>query len=213
MRIVKISIVLLLFCALVSGCKKDKVQAMESLVCGDCDTIKPYDFFPIFPGSYWKYIDTENELSQENIAPNYIIDSGSNSQFSSSKYYVPVYKNYAYWGYERHNHNAKIGQEEHFVKLVSEVDTTWKVVTSLFGINRTSEKLSTTLTVSGISFSNVNSVTDRYTYGPPVQAIISRSFYAKNVGLIRKDFYDKDYSDSVDNVINSKLLVDFYINK
>ena len=78
------------------------------------DTIKPLDYFPIYPGSWWKYDINDSLISIDSVSkiykinsyrtsPDYFIydEEGNIIQEFSDTVYVPFYNSQPIYGYEK----------------------------------------------------------------------------------------------------------------
>jgi hypothetical protein len=64
------------------------------------DTVKPLSYFPVFPGSFWKYLKKAGQGS-EVIITSTVSNEYQLYQFPTVKAYVPFYDNIPVLGYQR----------------------------------------------------------------------------------------------------------------
>jgi hypothetical protein len=87
--------------ALFAGCKKDAPAAKQTPVP---DTIKPLSYYPIYPGSWWKYLqnDTGIVLSKASVTyqANSFMELSSGGNVASPVCMVPYLDGQPIYGYQ-----------------------------------------------------------------------------------------------------------------
>ena len=188
---------MVLVCLMVTGCKKD--QPAEPTY----HTIYPLEYYPVFPGSFWEYRDLDSNVTRHETEPEYMLYKDELLPFLNQGFgNVPIkkYKYPAVGGWDR-------------ILSVGGVGTSWEMGTqatpgSPYSIREVTAK-DTTLTINSTQYYPVIEVTD---YVVPVynsKIEYDRSYYAKDVGLIRYERFAIGYPDSISE---RKDLVSYYIN-
>ena len=194
------------------ACKKDLISPYTTKNAHD--TIFPLSYFPVYPASYWKYVDSNNDTSIINVDPFYKKDcyTYGSIAFMSDTFFVPVYNNIPIWGYEAHTGPISHSGSYPLTRIVSDslsVGSYWDIY--LWGGTGISRKIiakDTTISISGISYYPTIVVEEYYSDGPPYYVWIAKRYYTKNIGLIREDNYNAS-----DSTVNTKVLIDYFINK
>lgn len=221
---IQIIILLLLF-----SCKKDKIEADSQITTNidstktnidstnniptTYDTIFPLDYFPAFPGSYWKYVDSNNDTTVRKTDSLYKKDyyTYGSAAYVSDTFYVPIYNNIPIWKYEEHTGPISHSGSYPFRVILSEtlpVGSDWPVFYwSGTGVSRKLIAKDTTITISSIAYYPTIVIEEYYSAGPPHYIWIAKRYYTKNIGLIREDLYN-----NLDSTTNTKELIDYFIN-
>ena len=183
------------------------------------DTIHPLNYFPVFPGSYWKYIDTINDTilittHDEYMKDAYRVDGAS---FQSDTFFVPMYtytpfyNNTPIWGYEAHTGPISNAGSYPLTRLVSDslpVGSSWTIYNwSGTTIDRKIIAIDTTISIDGIDYFPTIVVEEYYTQGPPSYIWINKRYFTKDIGLIKEELLN--HSDSS---IVTKLILEFNVN-
>lgn len=158
------------------------------------DTIFPKSYLPVYPGSWWTYYDSTSNSSFTDVAGAYELKSFNYDNHHSRQYYVPSWRNRFYFGYG-FQQNATFFTKE----LEETVASGWLYLpntstdcihTPCTSISRKVEAVGLTVIIDTITYSNVIRVREDvhqsgYWYGG-----IYYYYYAKDVGLIKKEFSD-----------------------
>lgn len=198
------------------GCKKDESipnNNPTNTITTSYDTIFPLDYFPVFPGSYWKYVDSNNDTTIIKTDSSYQKDyyTIGSAAYMSDTFFVPVYNQIPIWGYEAHTGPISNSGSSPLTRILSDslpVGSSW-VIYSWSGtqVSRKIIAKDTTITISSNSYYPTIVVEEYYSYGPPYYIWIAKRYYTKNIGIIREDLYN-----STDSTINTKQIIDYYIN-
>ena len=177
------------------------------------DTIKPLSYFPAYPGSYWKYIDSNNDTivyKTDSIYKKdyYVIGAAA---FVSDTFYVPFYDGFPIWGYEAHTGPISNSGSYPLSRILSDtlpVGSDWPILHwSGTEVNRKIIAKDTTVIVGGISYYPTIVVEEYYSSGPPVYTWIAKRYYTKDIGLVKEDINNPN-----SNTVNSRQLVEYFIN-
>jgi hypothetical protein len=174
-------------------------------------TITPLPYYPVYPGSWWKYeiITSQGKTTSTSKATGYFLDSidvGSERRVA----FVPNDGFYYMWGYNRRNYCVTYRSDwpntttTCLVPLLSEnLGNSWLTEYSLSSRTPTFDHVfvvDTSITISGHTFNNVIGVKSQVhaNVGLITQWV---NYYAKDVGLIlniMKLRYPADTSKLVD---------------
>lgn len=221
-----------LLLALISCTKKvgEKIKAPEKtqdpVSTPKIDTIKPNDYLPAFPGSYWKYITDQNVTVTYTTSATYLKDSysyktpygGPDAKTQSGTAYVPHYNGVPLWGYSGHTgpfYSYGFLIVPSLIPIVSEgkVGRIW--TTSADRHARSYKSIltkDTTIQIEGQSY-YPTIVIGEFSYpsnnlGVPVPtSLIGKEYYTKDIGLIKKETF---YANSASKEMH---LVTYHINK
>jgi hypothetical protein len=208
-----ITIVVVLW-VVVSSCKKEKSHGyVTNTHLNSYDTIFPLDYFPAYPGSYWKYVDCQGDTIQYATdtvyKPDWYVHSGA--AYFSDTFFVPFYNNIPIWGYEAHTGPISYSGSYPLTLILSDtlpVGANWVIYFSAgTEVSRKIIAKDTSVTVSGNTCFPTIVVEEYYSYGPPYYIWQAKRYYTKNIGLVREDIYN--LTDSTTCV---KELVQYFIN-
>lgn len=74
------------------SCTKKKGILVQPKVYKAYDTIYPQSYFPVYPGSKWKYLDQNNDTVSCKTDSVYKLDYYTKLNFISDTFYVPSIK-------------------------------------------------------------------------------------------------------------------------
>ncbi len=195
--------------SIVFSCKKDKVSPTNKPYA----TIEPLSYFPVYPGSYWKYVNANNDTTIIETAPEYQLDFYTEAgQHTSDTFYVPIYNGVPIWGYEEHTGSISYGGSYPLATILSETLPVWQSwIIKNWGAIKHSRRVSakdTTITINGTDY-YPTIVIDQFWYsgGPPNMPMINKRYYTKNIGLIKEDTYN-----FIDSSVVTKEIIDYHIN-
>ncbi len=196
----------------------------DSIFVATLDTIPPYEYLPVYPGSYWVYsngdtIRTNPEYIKSAVffkhSPPLVYDQGhGNNYFPNDSVYLPIWDGIPVLGYSSVNYIIE------YIPLIPILTNDVGSTVFLSTDNRSScsafmtESLDTTLTIGNNTFFEViqTSIWSMY-HGscwdyPDKRHMLSHSkrFYAKGVGLIREEIYKPN------DPLIVKEIVDWYIH-
>jgi len=197
------------------GCKKDNVIS-DKFTNGSKahDTIFPLDYLPVFPGSCWRYVDSNNDTTIIKTDSTYRKDyyTLGISAFVSDTFFVPVFNKIPIWGYRAHTGPISNSGSYSLTRILSDsldVGSSWVVYNwSGTQVSRKIISKDTTIKISFKSYYPTIVVEEYYSYGPPNYIWIAKRYYTKGIGLIREDLFDV-----TDSSINTKQIVDYFINR
>lgn len=175
------------------------------------DTIFPLNYFPAYPGSYWKYVDSNNDTTIIKTDTSYQKDSYTigSAAYVSDTFLVPIYNQIPIWRYEAHTGPISHSGSYPLTRILSDslpVGTSWAVYYwSGTGVSRKIIAKDTTITISSHSYYPTIVVEEYYSIGPPNYIWIARRYYTKNIGLIKEELNDN-------STINTKEIIDYFIN-
>jgi hypothetical protein len=215
---------LLIISQLVLSCNKDKCSGLskntahcKALKAASHPTVFPLSYFPVYPGSYWKYEDlASGQITTKNTEPTYKKDLNRTSYASKADtFYVPYYEGVPIWGYSMHATTINKFGEYPFTKILS--DSTVKVQPwtmyrwSGILIRRKVKTRDTTIIIKGKSYYPTIVMQDYNDEGPSRGLRQSESYYTKDIGLIMyKTFGGYPYDTLFTSTI---VLVEHYINR
>jgi len=143
------------------GCKKDESipnNNPTNTITTSYDTIFPLDYFPVFPGSYWKYVDSNNDTTIIKTDSSYQKDyyTIGSAAYMSDTFFVPVYNQIPIWGYEAHTGPISNSGSSPLTRILSDslpVGSSW-VIYSWSGtqVSRKIIAKDTTITISSNSY-------------------------------------------------------------
>ena len=171
------------------SCKKEKQEAIQ--------TIYPLPYLPVYPGSKWTYLNQNGDTLIQSTAPEYQLHQYQISYgYKTDNVYVPFWNGKPIYGYSTPDNDSPYGSPgetqigylsekkgEQFYVYGSNMGSSWRVV----------ENIDTNITVNSINYNNVIEV--RKYYFPQWGAgahnthLSGISYYAKNIGLIKEDYY------------------------
>ncbi len=186
------------------------------------DTIFPMSYFPVYPGSNWKYNYTGNFVLTYSTESTYQKDYYDIDCKTSDTVYVPIYNHYLIWGYSLSKMVRRcFSHTAPFELLLSEtipVGQKWSIAytnPSQQGAERKVLARDTTIKISGISYYPTIVMEDAYANIGPAPFLyggkIRRTYYTKNIGIVKEEYYD--YYKYKDSVISTLEILDYFINK
>lgn len=200
MRFIKVFILLFILLQLFSSCKKEKRY----------EIIYPLSYFPVYPGSWWKYVDSNNDTIIIRTDHSYQEDYDVDFTNTSETYLVPVYDGTPIWGYEAHVGSGGSTYYRHFQKIISETDpigTTWAIASrdNTRWIRKISAK-DTTIIINDVSYYPTIVVDQFWGEYYNENILTHRRYYTKDIGLIREDNHETS-----DSTVNTMQIIDYYI--
>lgn len=161
------------------------------------DTIKPFDYFPAFPGSYWVYNNGDTLRVEDNYKLCIYNDAYYLYPPNFDTVYLPkflpnsIYGDVFIKGYLITNHGGY--KDPPFRFILSETVGASFYVASLVSskVEGMTIKKDTSIIVNGITYNNVI-ITIQYDthfsmYYPPMECAGVKEYYAKGIGLIRRE--------------------------
>lgn len=223
----KIFIVILV---ILSGCNKntdpvppEPEEPKDTLLCGDLkveildqsgayylfDTIMPNSYYPVFPGSWWRYLDQEGDTIARGVSETYQKDSVWGSTFKYVSW-VPFVGSYGIWG-NYTNCCIHVNGENYLSRMFLEKDTvniTWVSGSYSPGPNypEYSKQLAydTTITIGTVVYDSVIIVRSYRDY---MMDNWLKCYYCKNIGIIKEEGLNPD------GQIHEMNIIDYFINQ
>ena len=205
---------------IVLSCKKEKSIPMPSGIYNSdtttayiYDTIFPLSYFPVYPASWWKYVDSNNDtiiIRTDSFYQKDYYYYGS-AAYTSDTFFVPIYNNVPIWGYEAHTGPISNAGSYPLTQILSEslpIGTNWFIL--IWSGGSKSIKIidkDATITISSNSYYPTIVVEEYYSNGPPYYIWTNRRYYTKNIGQFKEEI-----NNDLDTTINTRDLVDYYIN-
>jgi len=190
-----------LFFLICAACNKDKNEIIE--------TIEPGSYFPVYPGSYWRYIDSNGDTLSRTTGPKYVEDiyyvGGVAKQ---GPYYVPLYEGKPIWGYYEHYNNLSHSYDyPGFVLILSDSMYSWNTYISRTpALWRKVVFRDSSINVLGHNYYPTIMVEEYRADGTsPNLAWEYKRYYAKHIGLIKEEH--RNYSG-----VYTIYLLDYHIN-
>ena len=215
-----IVILSILFTAMIS-CKKDDPDnplavphpPIEDTI-PNYDTIFPLSYLPVYPGSFWKYIDPFNDTIALLTDTAYILDfyEVGAAAYVSDTFYVPVYDGDPIWGYEAHTGPISHAGSYPLTRILSDslpVGSSW-VVHSWSGtvVRRKIIAKDTNIMIQNHEYSPTIVVEEYYSEGPLSYIWIARRYFTKNIGMIKEELFNMP-----DSTITTSYIINYHINK
>ncbi len=158
------------------------------------DTIYPHSYFPAFPNSYWRYLNTNGDTSSSYTSNSYVLDNYTKPGYTviNASAYVPLYNGIPIWGYFEHrlgNYTISL----YMPRILSDsltVGTSWN---DTYGANiigsRAIKCLDTTIIINGISYDStiVMEYSNQQASNPLSKAPYMRRYFTKNIGITREE--------------------------
>ncbi len=212
--IAKIILSLLLTGVFLNSCEKNTKDNSVILV-SHFDTIYPNDYLPVFPGSFWKYHTEAGNIQVSRTSDTYILDYFEipEAAYASDSFYVPLLDSIPIWGYEAHTEPISHAGSYPFSKLLYDtvnVGFNWRIAYWAGNENRRMIIARDTVIqlFNGQNFDSVIIVREYQSLPYNVPETWHKRYYAKNVGLIKEEYWN-----SFDSSYQDKELTEYFINK
>lgn len=201
-------------------CRKDKSLTGTNGIIPQYDTLKPLNYYPIYPGSYWKYLRNDTDTivfnaSQTYIKHNYIKWQG----FDNNGNWVKEYSDTVYVPFLNNNPIYQYNKIEHILPPLGDFYITWPIVSEEVGFifNRewNDPRLGDYNEKVVVKQKTVNSKNDSviilrgHWMNGASKNCISIQEYTKNIGL---SSHIKIDTVSMDTIYKLQL-IDYHINK
>jgi hypothetical protein len=226
MKASKFILLLTILTVTIFSCKDDNDVPLvaETKAIEVFDTIYPGSYFPAYPGSYWVY-DTNDTLKVSSEYKRVITYSGGVIPSHDTAYMTELILNGIFnkedstayvRGYEISKSSFELGNYgSKFKRILSEIsESKFSMYYDRIDgpINGFVSKSDTSINVKSVQYSNVLEIIifrERLSLAPEECGEI-REYYAKGVGLIRRD--ERDYPSSLEYVTTLEL-VDYVIQQ
>lgn len=196
--------ILICFISLFTFCKKEEIKNYQ--------TIYPLPYFPVYPGSYWKYNDSIGNISEIKTSDNYMLHSFYFDDFDgllTDSVYVPFWNGIPVYGYSIPESGS--GYSLTLLPLLKEeAGASWCFSGYKWSYDYKVISKDTSIVVNDTTFDNVIVVKKYYpgnSWSPPATNH-SLTYYAKNVGLIKEAVVNQVNNDTA--II--RAITDYYIN-
>ena len=208
------------------SCKKKSAVAIEKeervFTAIRVDTIKPNSYLPVYPGSWWKYVNEKGEYVINTTEPEYVKDTYRYFSLQESKYYtsypsfVPVYMGRKIWGRLEHkdiHYPWDLGKD--LIPVVSDSLSVGTVWTTYYenSLNAYYSKIihkDTAIIIAGKTYSPTIvlqlSTGNGFSHLFPYR----NEYYTKNIGMVRSEDMIWSKPDSVTSYMN---IVAYLINR
>jgi len=177
------------------GCKKDHTDAIET----SPGIIYPMPYFPVYPGSWWTYVNGFGDSVQTTMIGDYqeysysdITRNGAQSDVVK----IPFWNSYPMYGY---SYPRKVNLDDNgltLIPLLSEQTGDHWIKANYNGDINFSETIATdtSIEVEGIIYNHVIQINDYFEsiHDSIPKTLINENYYAKDVGLIRILSYPND---------------------
>jgi hypothetical protein len=179
------------------------------------DTIFPKDYLPVYPGSYWKYLDEKEDTIMSQTSDHYLLDyyEYQTAGYISDSFFVPVLDNVPIWGYKAHSEPISHAGSYPFTLILndtSNIGYNWQIAYWMGNENRriiiakdTIIQLSTSF-----KFDSVIVVKEYQSQPENVPEWWYKRYYAKYVGMIKEEYWF-----SYDSTYKIKELFEYFINR
>jgi hypothetical protein len=172
------------------------------------DTIMPNNYYPVFPGSWWRYLDQDGDTIVINVSDTYLKDSVSGTTFKYVSW-VPFVGDYGIWGNLKNCCIYTNGQA-YLSRMFFDTDTvnvTWVSGSFSPGPNYPiySKQLeyNTSITIEAAVYDSVIIVRSYTEY---ISDNWHKYYYCKNIGIIKEEDL---YPDGQYHEMN---IIDYFIN-
>lgn len=200
----------------VVSCKKDKiiqeevVQEEEEVVQVEIfDTVSMGNYFPAYPGSFWKYLDSNGDTTRIETSPTYVLFQ---YQQNGQQYYGTRYNGQIVDKYRLSTGQSVYGITKWEIILPDNLYAgnvfTRKVIQPTTECSGTILAVDTSITINSIQFDSVIVVKEASgpigngTYFPS-----ENKYYAKHIGIIKIEVLN-----SADSIINTLNVTDYFVN-
>ena len=172
-----------LFAGIVS-CKKD-----GAIVPNEPIKIYPLPYFPVYPGSYWKYVTASNDTviirSEYDYRPFSFVYNNNELLYQTNNCLVPLWNNLYIFGYSYYENNKLIPI------LATTLDSTWIVFSAFtpflepFFYKKRIVILDTIMDIQNNRYDHVIKIVEFVFRENYPSYNIDSFYYAKDVGLIK----------------------------
>jgi len=184
------------------------------------DTLKPLNYYPIYPGSYWKYLENDSDTVIYNASSTYLLHNylkykgndinGNYVELYSDTVYVPFLNNNPIYQYNKIQHiDPPFGDHYTLWPILSEnigfqFDRSWG--DTRFGDFR--EKVKVIQKTVNNDQDSIIILRGHWVFGPNIKNI-TIEVYNKDIGLSSHLTIDTVAMDTIYKL----QLIDYYINK
>jgi hypothetical protein len=174
------------------SCKKKEQEVIP--------TIYPLSYLPVYPGSKWIYLNEAGDTVIQSTSASYELH-----QYASDKLYgevtdyvyVPFWNGNPMYAYSTPIDNQTAAATHYGLTQVGYLSEhegdKWLVYGSQYGSRyRKVENANTSIIVNSINYDNVVKVKDYGHASYRNDYIICISYYAKNIGLVKEDYFRGD---------------------
>ena len=178
--------------------------------------IYPGSYFPVYPGSWWKYMTWDNSIITHSVNPTYKLDKyvtwdvyndGHKAEYSDPCY-VPFYDGQPIYGYDK----IDKGEAAPFATCYKR----WPILSEQTGFSFQKEwvdhRYITCYEVVGVMgkyFNGTDSIlVQKIKMIPCPVDLVTIQEFAKNIGLIKQFSYDTITFDTVSKI----WLIDYYVS-
>jgi hypothetical protein len=180
-----------------SSCEKDK----------NYEVIYPGPYFPVYPNSWWKYIDQDSVITIDSTGPSYFLDNyfDCDRQKYSDLCYVPYLNGSPIYYYDKIEYQNFPSGESRWPILSEEAGATFK----RDWYDPRNGLPNDWVVVKEKYFNGTDSVlVQESRIAPGFEHLKTYEEFAKNIGLIRKYKIDTITSDT----FSRKILIDYYVS-
>jgi hypothetical protein len=204
MRKRKNSILLIFIFTVLFSCKKDDI---------DRNVIYPGPYFPVYPNSYWKYVQKDGDTITKSTSSDYLPDSFISEEYNvyTEDAYVPFWNGIPIYGYCTPvfvNANDKGRVLTPLLRDKAGFEwITWQSIND--SIIEFVSAMDTVLTVKGTLYQNVIVVEKNSWSDHQLSNIYSYRFYARDIGLIK----EIDLNISNNDTLRFSDLIEYHIGE
>jgi len=161
-------------------------------------TIYPFPYLPVYPGSYWKYLNQNGDTVLQTTSTEYVLhrykyknDYEDNNM--TSPVYVPFWNGIPVYGYSSPIKLDPLTYYTQVSYLSTKIGQEYKYYTRFGMISRLVANIDTSLVLFATTYNNVI-VVNEYHLNPPYEhppVLVGKNYYAKDIGLVmEEDLYD-----------------------
>jgi hypothetical protein len=179
------------------------------------DTIFPLPYYPVYPGSYWKYIDSFGDTTVIMTDPEYRKDwYKMEEKLDPDTAYVPFCDGIGIWGYKAHT-----GEDLNqfcFTRILSDslpVWADWNIshvqleVYEYYDERRQIIARDTSIEISGRIYFPTIIINEYFIHSDVYGRKIYERCYTKGIGLVKEEVFN-----NFGQLVNTKILLEYYIN-
>lgn len=202
------------------SCKKDPAIVETPLapdttaapVTSNFDTVFPLSYLPVYPGSYWKYRDSQNNIIIDSTRSTYQMHINGIFPWDKDTTIVPYFKNIAHYGYQIHFSSGSTSSAPYLVYLVQEapVGTYWSA-SNRWGTTYGRKIIAVDSIVPIGNSSYYPTIVVEETVGSSGgggSIRTARRYFTKDIGIVKEEFFIGN-----DSISNTKELFEFFVNR
>lgn len=200
---------------ILAGCKKETPLVIDDNTgTPSYDTAAIGNYFPVYPDSYWIYLDSNGDTIVHRTTPGYYLWSNYNpinNPYDTTKYYVTLYDSMAVVTYTIFVGSGSY-HESGWETLLPDSIYPGKLFQKRYAwpnsyFSGKIKAMDTSMVINSFQYDSVVEVLEYY--GPSLGILpYGKTFYAKHVGIIKKE---RCYYTSFDSILSEEYLINYSI--